>query len=585
MWKRTMKLKTRIKIAFIAIMSIVLALNTAIILFYISDSLKKNAEASMESINEQKMITIENLMDTFVTLTQKPLIDDTILAVLKRDYSTYPEEKQRFYRYQDMSIMDERLYAEMFYKNEYIYAVTILLGDGERTYSKQRSGKGVLEIDFKNMLWFQKLYATDGTEAVLFPYMEEDLYRGREPIIAVGRLLKDPLTNQPLGLVRVDIAVKDLERVWEGESLSGNGNILFKDQEGKLLYTSLDIDDWEREYEEALKTDIAVTSDSKKYGVSVTSLLPKKELYQKTYNTILIILGIAVGCIFIALILTEFIVKRSLQPIRRLNGLMKKVRCGDLRVRAEVQGVGEFEEVCESFNLMVENTEHLIERIRLEESEKMEAEYQALQAQISPHFILNTMSTIRWLAIIQGNKSIEKALDSFSHLLTFAVRQKEEKILIRTELEQMKYYVDILSLRYYDKFQIDFRVDEEANNCCTIKFLLQTLVENSVFHGFDEMSGKGRILVTIRRVEDEISYEVRDNGKGITKERIEEVLSHAQEEKKGMIKIGIYNINRRIKLIFGQSYGVTIESVPGEYTVVRVVIPAQEEAVGENHNC
>lgn len=165
------------------------------------------------------------------------------------------------------------------------------------------------------------------------------------------------------------------------------------------------------------------------------------------------------------------------------------------------------------------------------------------------------------------------------------MRRREDTIPIREELEQMNYYIDILSLRYYNKFQIEMDVEEEVKSCLTVKFLLQTLVENSVFHGFDEMSGKGEIKVKVCRRSDSIVYEVQDNGKGICEERIEEILKKERKEQKGMVKIGLYNINRRIKLVFGEEYGISIRSVPGEYTVVSVVIPAQEEKNVEDSDC
>ena len=111
------------------------------------------------------------------------------------------------------------------------------------------------------------------------------------------------------------------------------------------------------------------------------------------------------------------------------------------------------------------------------------------------------------------------------------------------------------------------------------------MIENSVFHGFDESTGTGNIQVKISRHGGKIIYEVKDNGKGMTAEKIQEALSRELDEKKGMMKIGIYNINRRIQLIYGEEYGVSIKSVPGEYTIVQVVIPAEEENDGEDTYC
>lgn len=580
-----MKLKTRFKIAIIIMILSVAIMNMAIVSFYISNSLKKNSEQAMHSINKQKMITIENLLDSFVTMTQKPLIDESMMDILVKEYEEKPNTSVRYQMYEDIDLMGERLYSEMYYRNEYIYGVTIFAANDGRTYYKQRSGKRYLEKDPESLEWYQELLKTDGKEAVLFPYMKEDLYLGEEPIIAIGRLLKNPMTNQIAGVIRIDIAVKDLGKIWEDDEMGGTTKVVFFDKNKELLYTSFPAENWKKEYEKQRKKHLEVMTASERYGVFIATLLTRNQMYEEAYKVIFTIVVITLGGILFSLFWVEFILNKSMQPIGELNRLMKEVREGDLSVRAKVGTDGEFEEVCESFNLMVENTEHLIERVRLEESEKMEAEYRALQAQISPHFILNTLNTIRWMAVIQGNKAIDKALDSFSRLLAFVVRRREDTIPIREELEQMNYYIDILSLRYYNKFQIEMDVEEEVKSCLTVKFLLQTLVENSVFHGFDEMSGKGEIKVKVCRRSDSIVYEVQDNGKGICEERIEEILKKERKEQKGMVKIGLYNINRRIKLVFGEEYGISIRSVPGEYTVVSVVIPAQEEKNVEDSDC
>ncbi len=581
-----MRLKTRIKIITVSLTLLVLLLNTVIILPYIFGQLKNNSEQYMESINIQKLATAENLMDTIVTMTQKPLLDTEILTILREDYSDYPKESRKYEMYQDIDIMNDKLYTEMFYQNEYVYAVTLITEDGESVYSKQRSGRGVLNINFKELDWYRRLHETDGKDAVLFPLMREDLYRGEEPIIAWGKLLMDPRTNQPLGIIRIDIAVKDLENVWGANEFGDDAEILFRDEDGELLYTTLDSKNWQEEYEKLLKNNIEVRTYSDKYGFSATSLLPENIVYEKAYITMLIILAVAVICILLAVFLSEFVARMIEEPIGKLNILLKEVKSGNLQVRAKVtEAPGEFEEVCGSFNDMVENMERLIYQVRVEENEKAKAQYQALQAQISPHFILNTINTIKWMSIIQGNKSIEKALDSFARLLEFAARRKEELIPIREELKQMEYYIDILSLRYYNKFSIEFDVEEEVKRYGTIKFLLQTIVENSVFHGFGTQSELGKIHVGIHKINGDILYEVEDDGKGIAQERIEQILNHSEPDKRGMVKIGIYNINRRIKLIFGKEYGVSIESQEGKYTIVRVKIPAREAEDGDSSSC
>lgn len=576
-----MKLKTRIKISMVGIIAVMVVIYNAIIMGYLVGAYRKDMENSMGFVNEQKLITMNSLMNTFVTITEKPLFDDVILTVLRRDYNEFPAESRAFQQYLDFEAVNAQLYTEMFYENEYIYAITLFGFNSDTTYTKQRVGKGVLPVEWEQSRWYQQIAASSGHHALIFPYMEDDLYPGREPIISVGRLLNDPITLEPIGIIRVDVAVKDLEGILDSDS---DYQVLLCSGTEDLLYTSLDVGDWKREYEELLPSHLVMTNHSEEYDLTITSLLPKERLTQKLRSTLLLIVVLTGAFAALVPVITELIARNSLKPISEINQLMKEVRAGDLTVRARVDSAGEFAEVCDSFNKMIIHTEQLIQQVELREREKMEAEYRELQAQISPHFILNTLNTIKWMAVMQGNKTIERALNSFSQLISFVVRERGEKIPIRKELEIMRYYVDILSLRYYDCFHIRFVIDENALDCYTIKYILQTLVENSVFHGFDATDHQIEIVIRINRVGGRIVYEVEDNGGGMSQERIEEVLNRGTRKEKSMVKIGIHNIMQRIKLIFGEEYGVSIRSELGKYTIVHVEIPALEVEDDQNRD-
>ena len=379
--------------------------------------------------------------------------------------------------------------------------------------------------------------------------------------------------QQPLGLIRVDIAARDLKNILEGDE---DTQVVLLSEAEELLYTSLPSGEWREALERLRPSRVTVSRRSRQFGFSLTSLAPKDQLKRNIRRTLLtmILLTGAFGALIP--FITELITRNSMKPISEINQLMKEVRAGDLSVRAKVETGGEFAEVCDSFNKMIINTEQLIRQVKLQEREKMEAEYQALQAQISPHFMLNTLNTIKWMAVIQGARTIEQALNAFSQLLSFAVREKSEKIPIRKELDMMRYYTEILSLRYFDRFRIRYDVDKAALDCCTLKYILQTLVENSIFHGLDLVERSIEIRVQIRREPDRIVYEVQDNGAGMSPARIEEVLHQKHLKGKGMMKIGLYNIQQRIRLVFGEEYGISIRSEEGAYTVVRVEIPVLE---------
>lgn len=586
-----MKLKTRMKLLTFVLIFIVVLLNTATIILFLSGSLKKNATQSVKSVNAQTLITFDNLLDSFETMSQLPLMDSDIFKILNKNYDDYEKVERKYKKYQDQDYVTAKLYMEMFYKNNYVYSVTIIPFNSDLVYSKQRFSRHVNIENIHGEKWYQDVRASKGDEVLLIPQMKDDMYTGEEEIISVARLLHNPMKNLDLGVMRIDIAAKDLVQIWNMDNMPEGCEVLVLDSGGNFLYSSMGDKYQSKELMETLtgskgaedtkvkikgKNQLAVSTSSDKSGVRMVTFVPEKVIFADVYLTTKILFLIAFFCLLMAVIMTEGTTKGIMYPIRELSRLMKSVRAGDLTVRSKVEPNGEFGEVCESFNLMVQNTQDLIGRIYAEQTEKREMEYKALQAQISPHFTLNTINTIKWLAYLQGSKSIENALDSLSNILAFAVRETSEKITIETELLQMNYYVNILTLRYYNKFDIFMDVAEEVKNCCTLKYMLQTVVENAVFHGFDEFGERGRIHVKIYSQDEKIIYEVEDNGKGMAEEMIEAVLAGVKENDSGVNKIGIYNINRRIKLIFGQDYGVQIESKTGEFTKVTIIIPKEE---------
>ena len=203
-----MKLKTRIKISMVGIMAAMVAIYTAIILGSTIQTYRRDMEDSLRSVGEQKLMTMDSLMNTMVTITEKPLFDNTILSILRKSAEDYRQAQTGYQQYLDYETVNARLYTEMFYENEYVYSITLFGFHTETAYTKQRSGKGLLPGDPREAEWVQRLRQTNGRQALIFPLREDDLYPGEEPVISVGRLLMDPIGQQPLGLIRVDIAAR-----------------------------------------------------------------------------------------------------------------------------------------------------------------------------------------------------------------------------------------------------------------------------------------------------------------------------------------------------------------------------------------
>lgn len=204
------------------------------------------------------------------------------------------------------------------------------------------------------------------------------------------------------------------------------------------------------------------------------------------------------------------------------------------------------------------------------------AELMALQSQINSHFIYNTLNSIKWMADMQGSKRMVTALDSLIKLMQFSSKNSREVIRIQDEIDLIRDYINLINLKYFDRIFVDVHVEPGLENYETLKFLLQPIVENSIYHGFSSMVRQCTVQINITRKEDRILYEVIDNGKGMSKEKIRQALEEDHPlNSHSFNKIGLYNVNKRIQYIFGEEYGIQIDSEPGKYTRVIVEIPAR----------
>lgn len=264
--------------------------------------------------------------------------------------------------------------------------------------------------------------------------------------------------------------------------------------------------------------------------------------------------------------------------VRDLQELYVKMR----RFEAEKSGNPlpenqvEIKGLSRSYNRMIEEINSLTIKNYETELQLRRAELMALQSQINPHFIYNTLNSIKWMADMQGSKRMVTALDSLIKLMQFSSKNSQEVIRIQDEIDLIKDYINLINLKYFDRIVTLIRVEPGVERYETLKFLLQPIVENSIYHGFNKMTQSCAIKINISRKGDRILYEVIDNGKGMSREKIRQALKEERSENSHSFnKIGLYNVNKRIQYTFGGDYGVKIDSELGRYTRVLVEIPAR----------
>ncbi|MBO8436819.1 MAG: sensor histidine kinase [Spirochaetes bacterium] len=282
--------------------------------------------------------------------------------------------------------------------------------------------------------------------------------------------------------------------------------------------------------------------------------------------------------IIVLIITSSLIAMHITRPLRELETNMRRVRDGDFTFTAPHYGSKEVESLSRSFELMIIRIEELMDKVRTTEALKRQRELDALQAKINPHFLYNTLDSVVWMAESGDNQGVVKMVTALASLFRISIAKGHDIITLKEELSHVESYLDIQSMRYRDKFRFTIDLPKELENTPTIKLIIQPIVENSIYHGIKYLQEEGLIEIKVRAEGDNIEIIIHDNGIGMDEET-KASLTKKNRDRKHLTDgngIGIENIDERIKLSYGNEYGLKIESELDEGTTVTITIPHLE---------
>lgn len=266
--------------------------------------------------------------------------------------------------------------------------------------------------------------------------------------------------------------------------------------------------------------------------------------------------------------------KNIIRPVKELAIEAQHFKDGDYDVSLHTKSQDEIGLLNESFVEMGQNIKRLIEQEYLSKIRQREIELAYMQSQINPHFLYNTLDSIRWMAIMKKQPKISEQIEALSDLFRHALNSGREMTTIREEVEHVKNYMTIQKNRFGDTLDFDIGVDDSILETKVLNLVLQPLVENAIVHGLEKKKGGGKVTIRIRKEADNIIYMVQDNGAGTNQDEIRRQLGEPEESHN---VFSLKNIDERIKYKYGESYGLNFSSIPGKGTVVTVNIPALEE--------
>ena len=312
-------------------------------------------------------------------------------------------------------------------------------------------------------------------------------------------------------------------------------------------------------------------------GVSYVDELVTSSLWENFW-----LLALAAVAILLAALVSSIVISRALsRPLKGLSSAMRlfEKNAGTFTY-APVGGAREVQELSESFGHMVVKIQHLMETVRREEINLRKTELKALQAQINPHFLYNTLDSIAWMCEQGRNDEAVQMVNALAQLFRISISRGHELIPIRSELRHAESYLKIQKHRYKNQFSYRFDVDESCLDFLCNKITLQPIIENAIYHGINGLVDEGEIVITLRADGSDVVFTVADNGVGMEEEQIQAILRKERSDHTG---IGIKNVNDRLKIYFGEGYGITIDSEPDVGTTVTIRMPqVREEGEYEN---
>ncbi|RCX13300.1 two-component system sensor histidine kinase YesM [Fontibacillus phaseoli] len=320
---------------------------------------------------------------------------------------------------------------------------------------------------------------------------------------------------------------------------------------------------------------IYTTSD---LGWKYVKVVPYEQIINQVKSVFGKIILFSVGGLIVFLIASYWLVRSIVNPIIRLFKGMTYIKSGNLKTQLEASGPLEIYVLGHAFNEMVANMDRLFAEAKEQEDQKRLAEIRALQSQINPHFLLNTLNTIKLMATISKSENIQKMTDALTKLLSSTFNRGGMYATVGEEISLLDDYIRIMKIRYGDLFDIHYDVDPEIGQAYILKLLLQPIIENAIIHGLHERETRGNISVFGEWGDGCCRFTIEDDGVGIREEELPFLLERRVKSKESFSGLGLRNVQERIRLNYGEAYGLEITSVWGEGTSVLVVLPLLWEA-------
>ncbi len=451
--------------------------------------------------------------------------------------------------------------------------------------------------------WYQQASANPGIFMVLGQPKERNLtthvrYKDDE-IVSVARSITDEASGRVRGVIMIDLKLRSVSQAARNVTLGKSGYVMVTDGEGQSVYKP------EHPLIEHIPTDWFPSGESGTFtaeteggtllfmyqsstftGWRTVGVFPTRESISEVRQIQFYVVSfVFVVCLF-GLSASLWFSRSIAQPIFRLMSYMRRAETGNLRPGRWSDRADEIGMLGNSYNRMLAQIRELISLNELRERQKRDAEMRSLQEHIKPHFLYNTLDTIHWMARKEGAEDVSGMVGALSRLFRIGLSKGQDYIPLHSEIEHMTSYLQIQQTRYRDRLQYTLNIPEEMRDLFVLKLLLQPLIENAIYHGIKGRRGPGHIRVEAKVEHNRLLLTVQDNGAGMSNERLAE-MQHLLEAPLASLEAsspqmtgksyGMLNVQARLRLSFGDEYGIVLESEEGQGTSVTIIHPLMRE--------
>ncbi|RCW48555.1 cache domain-containing sensor histidine kinase [Paenibacillus prosopidis] len=552
--------------------------------FYLESSalVKRNVRASAVQVTKQTADALSSIFnagsDTSDLIYGDLKVQDAAMHYTSSPLSTQVQMSQSI-----DTLLNNVVYSSSFVRIVYIFKDGGI-GWGSGTFSAVKLRK----VDLNRLDWVEQSRRQDG--GLVWQALRKDPFSGggenTDLVLPISRTLKDFESLEQIGLLVVSLNGKAIINTINQVKLGETGRYMVVDPSGQIMIDA-DLSRIGKMIEDPNLHELVVHNDAVEFeyannGVhyyGVKQLLSNGWLLVGTVPTVEItgaldklhtrILITSACFALLAVLIGLLIAKRVTKPIKQLTLEMKRVQQGDLSVRTVLTSTDEIGLMSKHFNKMLDEIEQLMERVEKEQNDKLEAEVRAVTYRIHPHFLYNTLSTLRWLIRAGEKERAEQGLAALTRLLEANMGKNGQMITLKEELEIIQKYIVILEMRYEHKYALSIDVQPGAEEIKIPRMLLQPLVENAIFHGFVPLNRGGDISIHVTMQQGLLHILLQDNGAGMTAEKLEQLGTKDGVSNRG---IGLQHVYDSLRLYFGVGSGMTFDSEIGKGTQIHIVI-------------